>query len=580
MSLSGDVNITVQDNGGGTVIVPSSSLQVVLGTSSTGTAAQVVATRSLATLTSSFGYGPLVEASGEAIIAGGTVLAMKTATTTAGSLNAGVAKNISSSTNATPIVVTSTGHGFSTGQIVTISGHLVNTAANGTWAVTVLTADTFSILATGVGVGGATGTATYTGSVAGGTAITTTGASPIYFSGTPYDDYYAIVTITRAGTVGTAGIVFTVSLDAGRTTGPAIVLGTATTYAIANTGLTVNFTSADTVAVGDTGRVATSAPAWGTSDVSACMTALLASPYAVGGWGSMHLVGVCSGANATTIGAYINTLATGYVFSRLMVDSRDLAIPTTWGGAGETEAAWMTSILADFAAVAQRRILASAGYYNQPSAFAVPAAGLPSYRRSLGWAQASRTVGIPPQRHSGKVADGSLAQIVVNPSTDPTDGFVYHDERVTPGLDILTGGSGRFTSARTRLGYGNGFFIVNPLLMSPLGSVFTILPYGNVMDVACGIVHQTGQLFINADVRTNPSGTIYENDARFIESTIFQAIKDQMIATNEISGAVVAVDRTNNILTTSNLNITVTITARGYVLQEQVTITLGATGAA
>lgn len=579
MSLSGDVQITVNDNGGGTVIVPSASLQVVMGTSSAGTAATVVATRSLSTLTSTFGYGPLPEAAALAILGGGTVLAIKVATNTAGAFTcAGSPVNISGATNATPIVVTTSDpHGFTDGFVVTVASVGGNTAANGTWVVDVQSSTTF-VLRGSAGSGAYTsgGTATFTGSVQSGSALTTTGVSSMYFSGTPNDTTYAIFTVTRAGTVGTAGIAGTFSLDAGRQTGPTLVLGTATTLTFANTGLTLNFESGKTLAVGDTVRVATSAPTWNTAGVTAAIDALAASPYATGGWGSMHLCGTCSGANATTIAGYVESaLAAAYMFTRIMLDVRDALTPTGWGGAGETDSTWMTSILSDFASVSQRRGLAGAGYYNMPSAFNVPSAGAPSYRRPLTWALAARTVGIPPQRHAGKVADGSLSQIVVDVTRDPSDGFIYHDERINPGLDILTGGSGRFTSARTRLGYGNGFFIVNPLLLSPLGSQFTMLPYGNVMDIACSIVHQTGQSFINADVRTNPNGTIYENDAVTIEQTIFNAIRDQMISTNEISGAVVAVDRTNNILTTSNLNITVTIRARGYVLQETVTIQFG-----
>jgi hypothetical protein len=66
--------------------------------------------------------------------------------------------NISSSTNAFPIVVTTAAaHGLSTGNSARVEGHLVNTSAVGTWPVTVLTSTTFSIPVAGVGAGGATG---------------------------------------------------------------------------------------------------------------------------------------------------------------------------------------------------------------------------------------------------------------------------------------------------------------------------------------------------------------------------------------------------------------------------------------
>jgi hypothetical protein len=72
---------------------------------------------------------------------------------------------ITSSTNATPIVVTTTAsHGLVTGDYVMITGHTTNTNANGVWRVgTTPTGTTFQILqidgtnTTGNGVGGATG---------------------------------------------------------------------------------------------------------------------------------------------------------------------------------------------------------------------------------------------------------------------------------------------------------------------------------------------------------------------------------------------------------------------------------------
>lgn len=50
-------------------------------------------------------------------------------------------------TNATgtPIVITSANHGLVTGNVVVVNGVKGNTAANGTWTITVLTANTFSL---------------------------------------------------------------------------------------------------------------------------------------------------------------------------------------------------------------------------------------------------------------------------------------------------------------------------------------------------------------------------------------------------------------------------------------------------
>ncbi|MBF0261105.1 MAG: hypothetical protein HQL97_04575 [Magnetococcales bacterium] len=84
------------------------------------------------------------------------------ATWTGGSLKATV--NITSSTNATPIAVTATGHSLVDGDTVLINGHTTNTNANGVWLVAGVSGSTFQLTnadgtnSVGNGVGGASGT--------------------------------------------------------------------------------------------------------------------------------------------------------------------------------------------------------------------------------------------------------------------------------------------------------------------------------------------------------------------------------------------------------------------------------------
>lgn len=66
--------------------------------------------------------------------------------------------NITSSTNASPSVLTTPTHSLTTGDPVSIVGHLVNTNINGLWIVTVVSGTTFSVPVPGNGVGVATGT--------------------------------------------------------------------------------------------------------------------------------------------------------------------------------------------------------------------------------------------------------------------------------------------------------------------------------------------------------------------------------------------------------------------------------------
>lgn len=59
--------------------------------------------------------------------------------------------NISGATNANPIVITANGHGLTNGNYATITGVLGNTNANGTWSISNVTTNTFSIPTTGNG---------------------------------------------------------------------------------------------------------------------------------------------------------------------------------------------------------------------------------------------------------------------------------------------------------------------------------------------------------------------------------------------------------------------------------------------
>jgi hypothetical protein len=577
VTWTGDVQLTVLDGGGSAVNVPASNVHVVMGCAQSGTNFQIVATRSPKTISDVFGGGIMPEAAGLEANAPGVVLCMKLPSTTAGSVRGASAApvNITSSTNANPIVVTtSSPHGLVTGAIVTIAAHLVNTNANGTFPVTVLSPTTFSIPKTGNGVGGATGTVQPTGFWA---SMTGTSAVTADVATSPLDDYYVQIKVLKGGTIGSTGIALSISLDAGRTTGGAVQLGTANTLTIPGTGIIIDF-GTGTLVTGDTIQFSTIAPIWASGDIATGLQALLSSPYAATGFGGVHLVGNCTGAIASLFQSAspgLEQLAASYIFTRGMAAARDASPPASWGGTAETESAWMTAIEADYVAASAKRVLAGAGHYNMQSAFANSMAGTPIFRRSLTWAQAARQITLAPQTHSGEVDLGALAQIIVDPTNDPKDGFIYHDERVNPGLDdFLPGGAARFCSARTRIGLP-GYYIVNPRLLAPSGSVYSFWPMGAVIDVGCSIVHQVGQQEINSNVRTLSAakgGTIYENDARVIEKKIGGAIRDNMVSTGMISDQTVTVDRTNNVQSTKKVNIAVELEAKGYILEEDITI--------
>jgi hypothetical protein len=581
---TGEVTLTVIDNGGEQVTVPSSSVQVIIGCSSAGTAYQPFATRSQSTIESVAGFGPLLEASCLTIngagngLPGGTAIICKVPPNTKGN-TAGVLQKMAVASSAIAYAtgvntVTAAGHGFVVGEVVVVTDGMVAGNA-GTFIVTsVPTSATFTY-ADAAGANSTTATMVTTGIIylsAAGTVSSGTLVPTLSLDATngAWDDFFVQWTFLNVGTIGTTGLQFTLSGDANRNTGPALALGTALSYTIPNTGITIDFTTAQTVKAGDTIRFATIGPQFSDANINTALLAIQASPYANAGWtGGTWVVGRSAGSDVTTVSGYVETLANGYLFTRGIYDARDAKVPLMWGGPGETETAWLTAIEADFAAVGQRRACVNGGYYNIPSPTSAQSPAIPtiSYRRGLAWAIAPRVVGLPPERNEGAVIDGPLATIVVS-AGDPTDGFVYHDEYTNPSLLAA-----RFSCATTRRPNFPGYYCLEPSLMSPAGSQFGILPQGLVIDKASSLFVQELQLQINSDVRTNPNGTIYENDAKNIEQFVNAPIEANMVNSLEISGNLVVVDRMNNVLATNNLNVSDTVQEHAYI--ESVTATIG-----
>ncbi len=491
MTTTGDVELTVLDNSAGVVVVPASSVQVVLGPCDGGTANLCVASRDPNALLTACGGGPGVDQAAMTIAAGGTAIFVKTATTTPGVASA------------------------------------VTTFATGTSLVSV--------------------------------------------TGAPLDAYLVKLLVTKAGSVGTTGIRFRLSLDAGRSYGPEISLGTAVVFAIVGTGLTLAFATG-TMVLGESVTFGCTEPLSDTTAVQAALVALEASPYSTSGWGSLRICGPRTGAQAATIQGFLDTLTNTKTWTRAILEVRDNFLPTAYGGAGETDAVWSAAVALDYSAVSAKRCNAVAGNYNMNSAYPIAAAGTPRLRRNGAYAFACRQVTLRPQNHAGRVSDGSLAQIIVDPTNDPGDGFNYHDDHFAPSLDAA-----RFTSFRRRKGKG-GFFVVNPRLMAPSGSVFSKpagFPLGLVMDIGCTILNQAHDDNINSDIQLNPNGTIFETAAQGIETVIRNTLRDEMFARNMISGFAYAIDRTNNVRTTDNVNFSCTLFSRGYILQITGTVGYG-----
>jgi hypothetical protein len=167
------------------------------------------------------------------------------------------------------------------------------------------------------------------------------------------------------------------------------------------------------------------------------------------------------------------------------------------------------------------------------------------------------------------VKDGPLANIVVNPAVDPGDGFVYHDERVTPGLNAA-----RIGSAMTWPKKGAGFYMCQEPLLSAPGSQFVELAIGNVLDAACDIAYAAGVEEVSDDLTVQANGTLDPVDLNTFQGEIQVALNEGMIQTPLVSAVTATVDPTANVGATGIIPVVVAVQPKAYANEISETITL------
>lgn len=548
--MSEDVNIEILDGGLGILPASPDEVHAVIGCSSLGSAGSIVATRSIETLRSSRGDGPGVEAAAFALQqTGKTVLFCKAASADPGEVDGADAASvaIASSTNATPIVVTTSApHLRASGDIVVIASHLVNTAANGTWKIEVLSSTTFRLIGSvGIGIGGATGTMQATGvtvqSITGGTSKPT-------LTGVPVDTFRFRWKWVVGGNQGASGPTFKYSLDGGATYSATLSIGTSTSYEIPDSGLTIHFSTGTFVAL-DEYRFTTTGPLWNDAGVSACIDALGAATTK---FRLIHLVGDLDASSAVTFSTDLQELENEFRYVGLLGHARDFAAADT------DEDGWIDALAEDFASYEDPRVSVTAGHYQVTSPITQR-----KYRRPLSFVAAARLMGRPIQEHAGRVRTGSLKGISIPSASDTVslalESLLYHDSRLETGLR-----DARFFTARTRIGRP-GLFADRPKMMSSPSSDFQIWPHRSVLDKACDITYEILVDVLNDDLQVDPvTGFILEKEAKAIESRLRSAFRDGLTAKRAASSVIATIGRTDNILSTSTLTAKVRVVPKGY----------------
>lgn len=501
------VNIVVQDNGASAALsVPQSNVQLKIGVAIGGVVNQPFASSNPQSIQTQFIGGPLVEAAGLVAQAGNIPVCVSCPVVTKGTANA----------------VQATTPGGSTSVLTT-------------------------------------------------TLDSTFGCWDRYF--------VKIVCLKGQASLAAGGAILEVSLD-GKNYGAPITLapaqatlylgsGVLNTPTVGGTGVQIGFATGTLVA-GDSWQFSTNPPTWNDAGVEAALAAFFASQYAVEGVGSIHIVGTLASGDISAFQTSLQTGTNGYVYTRAIGELRDALDPVAWGGSGETEVAWMTALATVVAGeTAQPRMCVDGGYYNTPSPYANATGGAPAYRRPLAWSHAVRRTQIGLQRRAGRVKDGPYSTIAVNAATDPADGLIYHDERVTPGLNAA-----RIGSALTWPKKGLGFFQCQEPLLSTPGSQFTELVIGNVLDVACDIGYAEGVEEVSDDLLTQSNGTLDPVALNTFQGNIQGALNQGMIQTPLVSKVTATVSKTQNVNVTGIIPVTISVLPRGYVNEVAETVNL------
>lgn len=554
--MANDVEIEIEDGGLGQLPASIANVTVKLGICSDGTPNTLYSAGDPNSASSQLGQGPLVENMADTLnVAGGPQYAMPLTPTTAGT----VSSTTYAGTGTGTVVAARAPHKqvllkIETGGAPGTMTFRYSVAGAAYSAPVATTAGAFSYLVPGTLCTVTFADQTYTTAAV--WTISTAGVIGLSGTGTvgwvtqvssPLDAYSAQVTITTSGALGAA--VFTYSMDGGESVSGAILVPSGAVYVIPNTGLYLTF--AGTFTEHASPYTFTSATAtYGTSDVTSAFVALRALPVE---WSFAHVIGMgASAAAAASMASIIDTQMTAaeteyrYVFTAM-------ECPTNGSG---TSTESDTTVATAFASFVSTRVMVCAGDIGHISSLSGRV-----IRRNCATVVTSRLAAIRPAEHPGYV--GSSKGTLKNVRR------LYRDEAKSPLLDAQ-----RFTTLTTRR--RAGYYVKRGNMMAAGGSDYSSVMNRRVVDVACRVTVQAVEIFLNKDLAVDETtGGIYQPEADAIEAFVNGQLTAELIDNKpeNASAVSVLVDRTNPILTTHELAMTVGVVPKGYA--ERISVRIG-----
>lgn len=367
-----------------------------------------------------------------------------------------------------------------------------------------------------------------------------TGTSVVTVSGNSYLSAEIAIRFPVGGTIGTAGIQYQTSLDGGRSWKAVKSLGTANTITVDGSGLVFNF-AAGTIVANDIVRATPKAPEPNDAEVLAALNACGAHEQS---WDLFAVAATATSSMFDVVSTAANTLTlkgrpvSGFMFMRN---------PNT----GESEATYRTAM--------NTAMVGKAGTYLEVCAGACRmSSGLDSSRLLVpgGWAISLLTAGLEPHLPASMPAHGGL------PVSIRENGIAFaHDERDDPGLGSQTD---RFSTLTT---YYNlkGVHANRAQLFSPSGSDFDLHVHRRVLNKALRTAYVPMVLRLQAPVPVNSeTGYIREDVAKEWEGATQDQLESIMLARPWASFVEFKLSRTDNLLSTKEVNGEIAITPLGY----------------
>lgn len=371
------------------------------------------------------------------------------------------------------------------------------------------------------------------------------------YTSSPVDTYNAIVvTITNAGAVGTSQ--FTVALD-GVTASSSIV--SSASYAIPGTGIVLGFSGSANLS--DTYSFQAAGPTFTATDLGNALTALEGSLLNQATYAQVTVLGTLASAAAwatqvSTLETAASLLAANGVYVNFFSGGPTLGTVLPNAGSITVDVADTDStVITQRQGMSAKDVIPCAGDWLMTSAVS----GV-QFRRNASWGAAARSAKVAPSQDIGAASDGGIASAIK----------LYRDENATPGFYAAG-----ITCMRTFSGLGlGGVYITRGLTGTVSTSDYYPLTNERVVNQACAITRLNLLPYINAKIPTQTRngivGTVREDFAQKIEAKLGSVLYAGLVASSPQNAVAVSVQvvRTNNIFSTGQLQVIVSVQPYGY----------------